>query len=154
MDYKNFFATRNISYYARLDYIALLALCGTLAYEHRAHMDWLVFFSAIAWQDAIGYYPAALVYYLQPGNAPRRIPVGFYYLYNLIHGVLLNLAVVLVWMRLANGWQWEMLAIPIHLCIDRGVFGLSYKSRKISFVPVEHKLHAEFRKRMEHAGNW
>jgi hypothetical protein len=156
MDYRNFFATRNIALYGRLDYIAMLLLCAALLWQHRAGLDWLVFFIAIAWQDAIGYYPAALLYYLRRPAAPgrRRVPVFFYYLYNAVHGVLLNLAVLLAWMHVAGGWRWEMLAIPVHLCIDRGVFGLFYKSRKISFIPVEHHAYAEFRHKLEQTAPW
>jgi len=154
MDYKNQFVTKNIYYYSRLDYLVGLVGCLVLMYLNYESINIWVFILILALPDVIGYYPAAMLYYLRPKSSRRRVPVVFYYIYNLSHGVFLNTVCCFVWSYYAGGLQFEMLAFPIHLCIDRGVFGLFYKSRKISFVPVEHGLYSRFKNDLENEKTW
>jgi hypothetical protein len=149
MDPNNLFLTRRTYWLARLDYLAILAVLLGLLWAQRAELNWWHFFFAIAWQDVVGYYPAAAVHFW-----PRRyggsgaVPRWMYVLYNVIHGIPLNAAVLLAWLWIAGGWQPAMLAIPIHLCIDRGVLGRFYKSFSIAFESVPHPEYARFAARM------
>ena len=59
----------------------------------------------------------------------------YYYLYNITHSYLTGLFVALVWGMLLEGPEWAMLAIPIHLSGDRGIFGNSYKEISQPFEP-------------------
>jgi hypothetical protein len=40
-----------------------------------------------------------------------------------------------VWAVLAGGPEWAMLAVPIHLSGDRGLFGNVYKPVSLPFEP-------------------
>ena len=42
---------------------------------------------------------------------------------------------VALWAYAIGGFEWAMLAVPIHLCVDRGVFGNTLKPIELSFEP-------------------
>ncbi len=155
MDPANLFFTRRTAWLMRLDHLVILAVLLGLLYTQRAELNYWHFFFAIAWQDVIGYYPAATVHFW-----PRKlggkgvVPRWMYVLYNVIHGIPLNTAVLLAWLWIAGGWQPAMLAIPIHLCIDRGVLGRFYKTFRTAFEMVPHPEFARFADRMERQPHW
>lgn len=148
MDNKNLFVSRNIYYYNRLDYIVLLISCLILIYYNWGDFNSISFILMLVWPE-LGFYPAAFWYFFKSDSDNRSVPEIFYYIYNISHGVVANLSVILIWMYIADGFQWAMLAFPVHLGIDRGLFGLFYKSRKISFIPKEHPDYSVFKKSLE-----
>lgn len=149
MDPSNLFFTRRTAWLMRLDYLAILAVLLGLLWVQRAELNLLHFLIAIAWQDVAGYYPAAAVHFWPRRlGGTGRVPRWMYVLYNFIHGIPLNAAVLLAWLWAAGGWQPAMLALPIHLCIDRGVMGRFYKSFCIAFESVPHPEYASFASRM------
>ena len=52
-----------------------------------------------------------------------------------MHSLITQAAVVGLWMWV-SGPEWALLAIPIHLCADRGVFGNFMKPFALPFEPV------------------
>ena len=44
---------------------------------------------------------------------------------------------VALWALAAGHFEWAMLAVPIHLSIDRGLFGNTYKPSSLPFEPQE-----------------
>jgi hypothetical protein len=79
--------------------------------------------------DRIG----ALAYRLAGGG--RMSPV-YLYLYNLTHRYLTSGLLVGHW-ALAVGAEWAMLAVPILLPGDRGIFGNTWKPTALPFEPIE-----------------
>jgi len=139
MDPDNLFFSRRTAWLVRFDYLVVLGLLVFVLISQWEQLNLLHFVLAIVWQDLIGYYPAAAVFYLGSRDPQqRKVPRFFYVVYNIFHGVPLNAAVLVTWWVLAGGWEPAMLAIPIHLCIDRGVFGRFYKAFCIAFEPVAH----------------
>lgn len=156
MDPKNLFFSKNAFLLLRIDHLCMLVAAVVALVTQRAEVNWWHFFLAIAWQDAISFYPAAFVYYWprRDRQLPRRMPRAFYIVYNIVHGVPMNMAVLLVWWLARGKWVPEMLAIPIHLCIDRGVAGRYFKSFSIAFEPKQHPVYAEFAATMEAQPAW
>jgi hypothetical protein len=153
VDIENRFHTRASFALARLDYAALLVLLLALAAVHAGEIRWGAFALAFWWIDAVGYWPGALAYRLQGGGPGARISPLFHHLYNAAHSAALNLGVLGLWYLVNGGAEWAMLAQPIHLCIDRGVFGNTYKPRELAFEPVAHAGFAELSAKLE-AARW
>ena len=65
-------------------------------------------------------------------------PIGpiYHHLYNLTHNYLTAALAVALWTMAAGGLEWAMLALPIHLSGDRGIFGNTYKPVSLPFEPV------------------
>ncbi|HEX2130061.1 MAG TPA: hypothetical protein VHH15_00780 [Actinophytocola sp.] len=118
------FDTRATHAVLRLEHGIALAVCVALFVLHVGEVRWLpavVLFVAI---DVVGYLPG-LVAHHRAGGA--RIARAYYVLYNVLHSFATHAAVVAVWVLVA-GWEWALLAIPIHLCGDRALFGNTFKS--------------------------
>ena len=60
----------------------------------------------------------------------------YHYLYNFAHTYLVVGAGVGVWAWVIGGFEWAMLAVPLHLAIDRGIFGNVFKPVTLAFEPV------------------
>jgi hypothetical protein len=69
-------------------------------------------------------------------------------LYNTMHSMFTQGVVTLLW-GLLFGWQWALLALPIHLCGDRALFGNFLKPFGVTFEPVEHPAFARLRAEVE-----
>jgi hypothetical protein len=80
----------------------------------------VILFAAI---DLVGFIPGALAQRLAKG---RPISPVFAVLYNTTHSLVANAGVALAW-SLVFGPEWALLAIPIHLCGDRALFGNFFK---------------------------
>lgn len=139
MDSKNRFETRNTFLIYRLEYFSLLAIGVGLVLMHVDQVDWVHFAILFLYIDVIGYLPGAIAHQLTRGKAP----VVFYYLYNFTHNLVTSLVVAALWAYFVAP-EWALLAIPIHLCGDRSLFGNSMKSRHVSFEPVLHPAFAQF----------
>ena len=129
MDSKHLFHSPGTYLLMRLEHVALVAACVVLVVMHLEELNWIPFLAAFAIIDVVGYLPGAL--------AVRRlgpsIPAIFHHLYNTAHSYLTWLLLVIPWTLLAGGLDWAMLAIPIHLSGDRGLFGNVFKPVSIPF---------------------
>jgi hypothetical protein len=81
--------------------------------------------------DLIGYIPGAIAFRRSPDG---RISKVYYVLYNTMHSMLTQGAVIALW-GFTVGWEWALLFIPWHLFGDRGVFGNFMKPFSLPFEP-------------------
>jgi len=154
MDKHNTFHTPALYRLVRLDYFVLLVLCSALTLYHAKEVRWIAFVLAFAWIDVIGTLPAYYVYYLRRSGERRSIHPLFYHLYNFCHSIATNVVLIVVWALLYGGWEWAMLAAPIHLCGDRSLFGNIYKPLGLSFEPVALEDFRRFLGTYESNGRW
>jgi hypothetical protein len=122
------------SLWVRLEHTLLLAVTSSLALWHVWRLDWLHFIAAFVAIDLIGYIPGAIAQ-RRAGKGP--ISPLFHHLYNFTHSYVVAGCVVAAWALAAGHFEWAMLAIPIHLSIDRGLFGNTYKPTSLPFEPQE-----------------
>ena len=139
MDSHNLFLTRTTYRLLRAEYGAALIAVVVLALIHLGHIRWPVFIGMFVYIDLIGYLPGAVAYRRTRGGG---IPRGFYMLYNSTHSLLSAGAVAGAWCLLVRP-EWALLALPIHLCGDRAIFGNFPKPFGLSFEPVTHPAYKE-----------
>lgn len=126
------FDTRSTHAVLRLEYGIALAVCVALFVLHLGEVRWLpavLLFVAI---DVIGYLPGLVAH---QRSATKRIPKAYYVLYNVTHSFATHAVLIGVWV-LVSGWEWALLAIPIHLLGDRALFGTSLKPFSVPFEEV------------------
>lgn len=140
MDTKNRYHTDSTYLLERLEHLLVVAVCSVLVLWHWQEVSWLRFVVAFAMIDIIGYIPGTITYHRQQGG---RIPAAYHYLYNITHSYLTAAALFALWMWANGGFEWAMLALPIHLSGDRGVFGNIYKPLALPFEPVAVQQPAE-----------
>jgi hypothetical protein len=133
MDIKNRFHTDSTYLLERLEHLLVVVACAGVGLWHWADMDWIRFIVAFAVIDLIGYIPGAIAYRRRGGGS---IPPIYHYLYNVTHSYLMAAALAAAWAWAIGGFEWAMLALPIHLSGDRGVFGNIYKPLELPFEPV------------------
>lgn len=132
MDIKNRHHTDSTFLLMRLEYVLLMTVCAVLALMHWQEMHWVRFVIAFVALDAIGYIPGAIAYRRVGGG---RIPGIYHHLYNITHSYLAAAVLVGAWALVIGGFEWAMLAFPIHLSGDRGLFGNVYKPIELTFEP-------------------
>jgi hypothetical protein len=132
MDAVNRFHTEQTWRWARAEHVALVAALSVLALVHWREVAWARFAVAFAIIDLVGYLPGALAYRRAGGG---RIAPIYHHLYNTTHSYLVAAAAVGLWALAAGGLEWAMLAVPIHLSGDRGLFGNLYKPVSLPFEP-------------------
>lgn len=154
MDVKNLFHTRTTYNLQRLDYLALFLLSTVVALWHAREIRWTQFMIAMVYPDLLGYIPGAICYYLLTKETPKRLSKAYYLLYNTTHCVAFNVAILVAWYFVHGGWEWAMLALPIHFTFDRGVFGNVYKPLGLSFEPVTHPRFEAFHGEYQRSGDW
>jgi hypothetical protein len=132
MDNVNRFHTNDSWRWVRAEQAGLTAACSVLLALHSREVAWGRFVAAFAAIDLIGYLPGAIAS-RRAGGGP--IAPVYHHLYNLTHNYLTAGAATLLW-AMAGGLEWAMLALPIHLCGDRGLFGNTYKPVALPFEPV------------------
>lgn len=140
MDARNTFETPTTAALGRLEAGALLTGCAILALIHIGQVDWWVFAALFVGIDVVGYLPGMLAYRRSPNGAVGRV---HYLLYNVMHSLVTWTAILGIWV-LVWGWQWALLAVPIHLLGDRSLFGNSMKPFGVSFEPERHPTFARF----------
>lgn len=140
MDSHNLFLTRTTHRLLRAEYGVALIAAVVVALIHLGHIRWPVFIGMFVYIDLIGYLPGAVAYRRARGGDIRR---GFYVLYNSMHSFLSAAAVAGAWCLLVRP-EWALLALPIHLCGDRAIFGNFLKPFGLSFEPVTHPAYKEF----------
>jgi hypothetical protein len=118
--------------FVRIEHLAVLAVAIVLGLTHLRDIDWLRFIAAFVAIDLIGYLPGALA----ARRRPDRIAPVFHHLYNVTHSYLTLGLVLAAWALLHGGPEWAMLAIPIHLSGDRGLFGNGFKPASLPFEPA------------------
>ena len=136
VDVKNRFHTDETWLLMRAEHIALLAALCALIAIHAMEVHWWRFIVAFSVIDLVGYIPGTIVYRRQGGG---RISPIYHWLYNVTHSYLTAGVAVAIWTLRTGRWEWAMLAIPIHLLGDRGLFGNVYKPVELSFEPVSHE---------------
>lgn len=140
MDTHNFFFTRATSINARLEYTAILAVCAGLLIYHWGSVNIWLGLLLFAYIDLIGTVPSLIAAHR---STTGRIHRGYYVAYNILHSLVTQIAFTMVYVLLF-GWQWCLLAIPVHLCVDRAMFNNYPKPFGVAFDPVEHPAFAEF----------
>ena len=120
--------------WVRLEHVVVLAVASALALLHLSELNWLRGLAAFFAIDLIGYLPGAIA---QRRAGKGRIPALFHHLYNFTHSYLTAGTLVAIWALALGRFEWAMLAVPIHLSIDRGLFGNTYKPSALPFEPVE-----------------
>lgn len=131
MDAANRFETRTTALLIRLEYLIALGVCLVLMLAHLGEIRWLPAILLFAYIDVIGYLPGAIAYRRSRGG---RISKVYYVLYNTMHSFATQAVVVGLWAWLV-GWEWALLAIPVHLCGDRALFGNFLKPFSVRFEP-------------------
>jgi len=126
------FHTKQTWLWVRAEHIALLAVLVGLLALHLGEVHWWRFIFVFAAIDLIGYLPGAVAYRRAGGGA---IPPLYHHLYNLTHSYLVGGLVVGLWALAIGHFEWAMLAVPIHLSGDRGLFGNTYKPTTLPFEP-------------------
>ncbi len=132
MDNVNRFHTNDSWLWVRAEQIAMTAAFSVLLAIHAREVAWGRFLAAFAAIDLVGYLPGAIASRRADGGP---IAPAYHHLYNLTHNYLTAGAAALLW-ALGGGFEWAMLALPIHLCGDRGLFGNTYKPASLPFEPV------------------
>jgi len=138
MDHANLFLTRTTYGLLRAEYAVGIVVSLVLVIVHVDAVRWLPFVGLFAYSDAIGYVPGAIAYRRAPDG---RISRAYYVLYDAMHSILTAAAVAGLWAVLVKP-EWALLAIPLHLCGDRAVFGNLMKSPSIHFEPKPHPVYA------------
>jgi predicted permease len=131
MDGQNRFDSRQTYLLIRLEYLVGLGISIVLAVIHIHEIRWIPFIALFAYIDLIGYIPGAIAYRRHPDG---EINLVYYVLYNTMHSAVFNALVVGLWMWVF-GPEWALLAIPIHLCGDRALFGNFLKPFCVPFEP-------------------
>ena len=139
MDSHNLFLTPATCRLLRAEYGAALIGAVILALVHLGQIRWPVFIGMFVYIDLIGYLPGAVAYRRAHGGDIWR---GFFVLYNSTHSLLSAGAVAGVWCLFVRP-EWALLALPIHLCGDRAIFGNFLKPFGLSFEPVTHPAYKE-----------
>jgi hypothetical protein len=140
VDALNRFESRNTALLMRLENLLALGTCVALFVLHLGEIRWLPAVLLFVYIDVIGYLPGAIAFHR---STTKRIPRVYYVLYNTMHTFSTQFAVVGVWV-LVFGWEWALLAIPIHLFGDRALFGNSLKPFSVTFEPTPHPAYARF----------
>ena len=108
----------------RSEWLLLMAALSAGVLWHRDAVSWTRFAIAFAAIDVVGYLPGALAFRRAGGSAIAPV---FHWLYNATHNFVTAALAAAVWTLAAGGPEWAMLALPIHLAGDRGVFGNGFK---------------------------
>jgi hypothetical protein len=146
MDSHNLFLTRTTYGWLRAEYAVALGVAVAAALLHLGDIRWPVFVGLFAYIDLIGYLPGAVAH-----RRARGAPISrtYYRLYNAMHSLVSAAAVAGVWCVVV-GPEWALLALPIHLCGDRAVFGNFLKPFGVAFEPATHPAYQELVNRYDH----
>jgi hypothetical protein len=131
VDAKNRFETKTTFALSRLEWLGFLAVSLVLAFQHLSDIRWGVFVLLFAVIDVIGYLPGAIAFRRSPD---RRVPRGCYVAYNVMHSLVTAGVLAGAWALFVRP-EWALLALPIHLMVDRALFGNSLKPFGVPFEP-------------------
>ena len=133
MDNVNRFHTDQTWLLVRAEHIALVAALSVVGLLHAPDVAWGRFAVAFVLIDLVGHVPGAVAFRRAGGG---RVEPVYHHLYNLTHNYLTAGVVVGLWAMAIGGFEWAMLALPIHLSGDRGLFGNTYKPVSLPFEPT------------------
>jgi hypothetical protein len=133
MDVKNPFETPTTFRLHRLEYLAAFAVTNVLIIWHWHQIRWIPAIVLFAYIDLLGYIPGAIAF---RRSRDGRISKVYYVMYNVMHSMLTQGAVVAIWGFFVR-WEWALLAIAWHIFGDRGVFGNFLKTFSLPFEPHE-----------------
>jgi hypothetical protein len=142
MDHINRFESRATYQLLRAEYLVALLVAVGLFLWHLGDVRWLSFVAFFLYIDVIGYLPGALAFHRSHGRPISRL---YYVLYNTMHSFVTQAVVAGLWAWLVQP-EWALLAIPIHLCGDRGIFGNFLKPFSVPFEPTPIRAFEEFQK--------
>jgi hypothetical protein len=134
MDAVNTFETPATYRALRAEYGLLALAAGYTLWRKRRSVRWPAAAALFLYNDLVGYLPGALAY---RRSADGRVGRRYYVAYNAAHSVLTASAVAATWSK-ARGPEWALLAIPLHIGIDRGLFGNFMKPFSVAFEPRLH----------------
>lgn len=140
MDAQNRFDTKVTFALIRIEYLLFIFVILYFLSTHYSDVRWgyFIFFFVII--DIIGYLPGAIAFRF---SKTKRISFIYYITYNFTHSFITILAVSLLWC-LWTGPEWALLAMPLHLCGDRALFGNFIKPFATFFEPSLHPAFAKF----------
>jgi hypothetical protein len=132
MDDRHRFHTPDTWWLVRAEYVLAVVALSAWGLWHATEMNWARFVAAFALIDVLGYIPGAVAFRRARGT---RIAPLYHHLYNVTHSFLTAAVALALWAWLRGAPEWAMLAVPIHLCGDRGLFGNTYKPLALPFEP-------------------
>jgi len=118
---------------SRSEWLVLLAALSAIVLWHRDAVSWPRFALAFTAIDVVGYLPGAVAFRRARGSAIAPV---YHWLYNATHNFVTAALVAAAWALAAGGPEWAMLALPLHLAGDRGVFGNGFKPSAEPFEPA------------------
>lgn len=137
MDQKNPFETPVTFRLHRAEYLVGFVVSSALMVAHWDEIRWLPAIGLFFYIDVIGYFPGAIAFHR---SKTKQISKAYYVLYNIMHSLVTQAAVVGLWIWLI-GPEWALLAIPFHLFGDRALFGNFLKPFGLPFEPVQHPMY-------------
>ncbi|MBV9162460.1 MAG: hypothetical protein JO281_13110 [Pseudonocardiales bacterium] len=144
MDQKNPFESPMTFRLHRAEYLTGFILSIILVFIHFGQIRWIMFITLFVYIDLIGYIPGAIAF---RRSQDGRISKIYYVLYNTMHSLVTQSAVVGLWMLLIEP-EWALLAIPFHLFGDRGVFGNFLKPFGRPFEPTANPVYERLMSQM------
>jgi hypothetical protein len=141
MDAANMFDTPATYRVIRVEYGLLAATSGYLLWRKRKDVRWPIALGLFLYSDTLGYVPGAIAY---RRSRDKRIAKGYYLAYNTMHSGVWGSIAAAAWARLVRP-EWAMLSIPLHLGIDRAMFGNMMKPFSVPFEPEPHPLWEQVR---------
>lgn len=145
MDAANRFDSPTTYRLIRLEYLIGLVVSFYFFFANFGEIRWWAFILLFVYIDAIGYIPGAIAFHR---SSTKRISKTYYVLYNLMHSMATQFVVAVLWAEFF-GWEWALLALPLHLCGDRALFGNFLKPFSVSFEPVRHPAFARMTAELE-----
>jgi uncharacterized membrane protein YiaA len=133
MDIHNRFHTEQTFRWVRAEHLALMVGLSLLGGFHLREIHWGHFIAAFVIIDLVGYIPGAVAFRKSGG---KKIDAIYYNLYNFTHSYLICGCAVGLWALALGRLEWAMIAVPIHLSGDRGLFGNTYKPISLPFEPM------------------
>ena len=134
MDAHNTFETPTTYRALRAEYALVLGASGYLLWRNRRDVRWPVAGALFYYNDVFGYIPGAIAY---RRSESKRISKGYYAAYNIAHSAVTGAVVAGLWARFVKP-EWALLGIPLHIGIDRAVFGNFLKPFSVTFEPETH----------------
>ncbi len=140
MDSKNLFETKNTFTLIRLEYLSFICVILYFIVLKHKEISWGAFIGFFAIVDIIGYLPGAIAFRLSKSGSISKV---FYLLYNVMHSFITTVIIIVVWCLWVTP-EWALLALPLHLCGDRAIFGNFIKPFSTLFEPSVHPAFAKF----------
>lgn len=144
MDTYNLCFTKATALHARAEYVVALVVLAALVVLHADEVNWWLFVLLFFYIDVIGTVPGTIADRRSSNGVIHR---NYYLLYNVFHSGLVQAAVIGA-LCLTVGWQWAYLAVPVHLCLDRGMFNNYIKPFAFRFVAAPVPECEEFQSRL------